>query len=271
MLKTRVIAALIFAPALAALVYGGGLALGIACFIIAMLMMWEYLHMTLGQGEAYLKAVGFALAAVVVASALEWWPAATLSVLWPVTTVVLFLAVLLRPDPIDCSIRRAAFVALGVAYCAGLIPYLARLRALEQGLGFALMALFCTWGADTGAYFSGRLLGRRKLYPKISPSKTVEGVVGGLVASIGVAFLIRALFDMAVSPAHTALIGVIAGTFGVIGDLCESMLKRSVGAKDSSALIPGHGGVLDRFDAVMFVAPALYFYVVLLVQGQAGS
>ena len=133
-----------------------------------------------------------------------------------------------------------------------------------MGLGLSLGAIFCTWAADTGAYFAGRAFGRHKLYPKISPGKTVEGAIGGLASAVGAAFLIRFLFDVPMEAAYTAGMGAVAGVAGVIGDLSESLLKRSVGAKDSSRLIPGHGGVLDRFDGVMFAAPALYAYVVIV-------
>jgi phosphatidate cytidylyltransferase len=152
---------------------------------------------------------------------------------------------------------------LGVGYCCGLIPYLSLLRNLGGGLGLAFGSLFCTWASDTGAYFAGRAFGKHKLYPKISPSKTIEGLIGGLVAAVAVAIAVRHVFSVGISLVDAVAIGSIAAIFGTAGDLCESMLKRSVGAKDSSTLIPGHGGVLDRFDAVMFVAPAIYLYVLL--------
>lgn len=265
MLRTRVIAALIFAPALAGLVYLGGLALEIACMIIAILALWEFLELTLGAGQRYAKAFAFVAGILVAASTLGWPYGIPLGTLWPASTLVLMLSVLARPEPIDASIRRTALISLGVAYCAGLIPYLARLRELPDGFAFAFAALFCTWAADTGAYFAGRFLGRHKLYPKISPSKTVEGLVGGLVAAVAAAVAIKVVFHVPIMLVDAVIIGSIAAVFGVAGDLCESMLKRSVGAKDSSTLIPGHGGVLDRFDAVMFVAPAVYLYVDLFV------
>jgi phosphatidate cytidylyltransferase len=264
-LRTRVLAALIFAPALAGIVYLGGLALEISCFIIAMLALYEFLELTLGKGLWYAKAFAFAGGALVCWSILGWPHAIALSMLWPGSTIVIFLAVLARPEPIDTSIRRASFMAFGIAYGAGLVPFLARLRELPDGFALAFAALFCTWAADTGAYFAGRFLGRHKLYPKISPSKTVEGFVGGLVAAVAAAVAIQVVFHVPITLVDAVAIGSIAAVFGVAGDLCESMLKRSVGAKDSSALIPGHGGVLDRFDAVMFVAPAVYLYVDLFV------
>ena len=219
--------------------------------------------MTLGAGQTYLKAVGVGLGTLVAASVLGWTTAAATVLTAPMAVLVVFSAVLVRPDPIQQSMTRAGSLLVGALYAGGLIPYLALLRELPSGLALALMALFCTWGGDTGAYFAGRFFGRHKLYPKISPAKTLEGAVGGLAASIGVAFLVRALFGGALSGVQLILIGSLAAVLGIAGDLAESMLKRSVGAKDSSNLIPGHGGVLDRFDAVLFVAPGLYVFATL--------
>ncbi|HSI04541.1 MAG: phosphatidate cytidylyltransferase [Myxococcota bacterium] len=265
MLKTRVIVAVIFAPLLALLVWLGGYWLGGLCVAIAMVGLWEYLQLTLGSKEAYAKAFAYALGIAVCIGTLGWRYSVPLGTLWPLSTIVLLLSALLRPEPIDASIRRTAFMVLGVGYCCGLIPYLSLLRDTTGGLGFAFGALFCTWASDTGAYFAGRALGKHKLYPKISPSKTIEGLVGGLLLSVLVAVLVRHFFALPISMVDAVVIGCIAALLGTAGDLCESMLKRSVGAKDSSTLIPGHGGVLDRFDAVMFVAPAIYLYLAVFV------
>jgi phosphatidate cytidylyltransferase len=120
-----------------------------------------------------------------------------------------------------------------------------------------------TFGQDTGAYFAGRFLGRHKLYEKISPKKTIEGAVGGLVTAVGFALAFRAyapgLSDL--TGADVALLGGGGAVLGMVGDLFESLLKRSSGVKDSGALIPGHGGVLDRIDALLFVGPFVHLYL----------
>lgn len=271
MLITRIIAALIFAPALAGLVFLGKPYLAIACLVIVWLMLWEFVTMTLGPGQLYLKVIAFILTTMVAVTVLNLAPAISMDLVLPAGTLLVFSAVLVRPAPLETSIFRVGALGLGVVYCGALMPYLARLRDLNQGLALALMALFCTWAADTMAYFTGRILGRNKLYPAVSPGKTLEGGVGGWVGAVAVAFFIRWVFDLDLSPLHTALVGTVAAVFGIIGDLCESMLKRSVGAKDSSRLIPGHGGVLDRFDAAMFVAPAIYIYITVVVQPTGGG
>lgn len=268
MLKTRVIAALVFAPALLGIVIVGGRALAITCLVLALLMLWEFLQLTLGAGHLLRKGVGYLLTAALVSVTLGWLPQGYGEFLFVGGTLILLLTALVQPEPLSAAMLRVGLVGVGVAYCGGLIPFLARLRAVdgERGLGLALMALFCTWGADTGAYFAGRFAGKHKLYPTISPAKTIEGAVGGVVAAVAVAFFIRWLFSVPLPVVHTVVAGLIIGIFGAAGDLCESTLKRSVGEKDSSRLIPGHGGVLDRFDAVLFACPATYIYIAIALR-----
>jgi phosphatidate cytidylyltransferase len=263
---TRTLAALVLAPALLYLVWLGGTPLAVTCLVLVALALWEYQRMMLGAGEVGFKIAGFGAAGAVACAVLGWLPASVAPALLPGATILVLLVALFTPEPIERSTTRAALVLLGVAYAAGLFPFLYRLREVPSlGLGLSLSALFCAWGADTGAYLTGRAIGKHKLYPVISPNKTVEGFVGGLALAIGVAFFIPHLFHYELAAPHLFAIGAIAGVLGVAGDLCESMMKRSVGAKDSSHLIPGHGGVLDRFDAVIFVAPAVYVYVTLFV------
>ena len=217
--------------------------------------------MVLGAKHRDIQVVAYGAAFAAVATIYGWIPSTAAELIFPSSVLLVFLVSLMNPEPIDSAVARLGAVALGVGYCAGLIPFLAQLRELDQGQALALVALFCTWGADTGAYFAGRALGNRKLYPAISPKKTIEGAIGGLFAAVAVAFFIRWLLDAQFSVFDAAVLGLIASVFGVVGDLCESLLKRSTGVKDSSQLIPGHGGVLDRFDGVMFTAPAMYVYV----------
>jgi phosphatidate cytidylyltransferase len=146
-----------------------------------------------------------------------------------------------------------------------LIGYVVPLRQLGaasswSGAGWVLMACATTWGGDTGAYFAGRAFGRRKLFPRISPAKTWEGFVGGLFASIAAALVVRALALPQLAVGHALVLGVLGGVGGPVGDLVESMLKRAWGVKDSGKLLPGHGGMLDRVDALMVNAPIVLLY-----------
>ncbi len=127
-----------------------------------------------------------------------------------------------------------------------------------EGLGWFLLALFITWLSDTAAYLVGRSVGRTKLIPRVSPNKTVEGAIGGLVAAGITGTLCAILFGIHVHPLTGFLFGIVLGAAGMIGDLSESMIKRRAGVKDSGDLIPGHGGVLDRIDALIFVLVATW-------------
>jgi phosphatidate cytidylyltransferase len=127
-----------------------------------------------------------------------------------------------------------------------------------QGLGWFFLALFITWMSDTAAYLVGKSVGRVKLIPRVSPNKTVEGAIGGLVAAGITGAICVFAFGLDLHPLTGFLLGIVLGAFGMIGDLSESMIKRRAGVKDSGDLIPGHGGVLDRIDALIFVLVATW-------------
>lgn len=133
-----------------------------------------------------------------------------------------------------------------------------------RGLGWFLLALFVTWVSDTGAYMVGKTVGRRKLSPRVSPNKTVEGAVGGVVCSAVIALLCSWLFELGIRPWLAVLLGVVLGAAGTLGDLAESMIKRQHRVKDSGTLIPGHGGVLDRIDALLFVLVTVWMLIPVL-------
>jgi phosphatidate cytidylyltransferase len=156
----------------------------------------------------------------------------------------------------------AALTLLGVGYCAWLLAHAVWLRGLPRGDAFTLLLLGVTWSGETAAYLVGSLVGRRPLAPRISPAKTVEGASAQLVVSLAAAVAAAPLVPL--GPAHAVGVGLLLGLTGLLGDLAESFLKRSAAAKDSGALLPGHGGLLDRLDSLLFSTPALYYYVSVL-------
>ncbi len=170
------------------------------------------------------------------------------------------ISTLLAPGPIDRAAGRLGIGVFGVFYLSLLVSLALLHRDLPEGRVWVAVALGVTFCNDTGAYFVGRAVGRHKLAPAISPGKTVEGGVGGLAAGIGFMLASRATFFPAIGLFDCLAIGSGAGFLGPAGDLVESLLKRSVGAKDSGRLIPGHGGILDRIDAVLFVGAFVYAY-----------
>ena len=135
------------------------------------------------------------------------------------------------------------------------------LFGMNRSIASSIAALVITWANDTLAYFAGRFLGRHKLYPEVSPNKTWEGFFGGMVGSVVGMFIARAFFFPVFTVADCLVLGIVGGILGPIGDLCESMLKRAYGVKDSGRIIPGHGGILDRIDALLFNAPLVFGYV----------
>lgn len=152
-----------------------------------------------------------------------------------------------------------ALTLLGVCYCAWLLGHAVWLRALPDGRALVLFGVGITWCGESAAYFVGRRFGRRRLAPALSPGKTVEGAVAQVVVSVLVAWWAAPLLPL--SGASAAAVGLLLGIVGQIGDLGESFLKRSAGVKDAGHVIPGHGGLLDRLDSLLFNLPALYYWL----------
>ena len=149
----------------------------------------------------------------------------------------------------------------GIVYVPLLLSTFVLLRGLEDGLSWMFLVFLITWSADTGAYFAGRFLGKNKLFPRVSPKKTIEGVVGGVVLSVAVSIWFMGKWLGDVSIIHAIVLGIGLALFSVIGDLVESMIKRATGVKDSGNIMPGHGGIVDRLDSLLFTFPLTYCYV----------
>lgn len=162
------------------------------------------------------------------------------------------------------SLDLVARVVLGWSWLGLLLPWLVMVRRLEHGLGMLFVLLGAIWLCDSGAYFVGRSIGRHHMSPTWSPKKTWEGTAGGLlVATVGVVVIGR-LAGVGLADWKLAVIGFSVGVAGVVGDLAESLVKRAAGVKDSGRIMPGHGGILDRVDSLLFGAPVLFFAVRVL-------
>ncbi|GAF86347.1 unnamed protein product, partial [marine sediment metagenome] len=142
------------------------------------------------------------------------------------------------------------------------------LRGLDDGRNWVFFALFVTFASDTTAFFIGRALGRHKLAPGISPGKTWEGAIGGILGAIVVSlfFTLNTPLILPLSWGQVILLGLLVSIFGQLGDLAESLFKRYTGVKDSGSVLPGHGGFLDRMDSVVFASAVVYYYVVWVIQ-----
>ncbi len=173
---------------------------------------------------------------------------------------------LAAPDPVDKAAQRVGMLFGGPIYIGGTLGTMGLLHQYEHGGAWLLLTMFFAFLSDTGAYFAGRTFGKHKLYPKLSPKKTVEGAIGGLVgAMIGALALQQTLLNEVLPLTHAIVLSLVAAALGQAGDLLESLLKRSTGVKDSGNIMPGHGGLLDRSDALMFTGATTWLYVTWLL------
>ncbi|WP_287906547.1 phosphatidate cytidylyltransferase [Chloroflexus sp.] len=178
------------------------------------------------------------------------------------------------------SLLSWALTFAGAYYVGGLLSSYLLLRQLDMplqngwlafagippGAAWVFFTLAITWLQDTGAFFVGRKLGRTKMAPILSPKKSWEGFFGGMAAAIATALFCVPLLGLPITLWQAAILGVVAGIFGPLGDLAESLIKRQVGVKDSGFIIPGHGGILDRIDSILFTGPVVYYFIVLFTR-----
>lgn len=179
------------------------------------------------------------------------------------TVVVLFLLMigLWSSGDLSRALPEGAMGLLGVMYVGWLLAHLVLLRGFPGGENIILFLFMVNWAGDSGAYYAGKSLGRKKLAPRVSPNKTVEGAVGGVAVSLGAAWLGKVWLLPFLSFKEAMILGLMIGILGILGDLTESLFKRSAGVKDSGGLVPAHGGVLDKLDGLIFTAPVLYYYL----------
>ena len=173
---------------------------------------------------------------------------------------------LARPLPIETSLSRLGMDACGLLYLGVTFPFILMLRDYPNGGWVVLLVMGITFASDTGAYFAGRFLGKHKLYPAVSPKKTIEGAIGGIAAAVGCTYLMATNVDSLkfLTTTDCMVLGIVGASFAVVGDLVESLMKRAFGVKDSGQLIPGHGGMLDRIDGLIFCGPFVWFYIKML-------
>jgi len=261
----RVVSAGLLFPFVVWATWAGGLPFALLCAGAAGLGAFELLAMVgpVGLAEAYGIAVSsiFPLGPWLSGGGFPSWAPVAL----PFAGIGLLTIHLFRTELAEAP-RRASAVALAWVYVAPALASVVSLRLLF-GWGWVLLAFVLAWANDISAYFAGRFLGRHKMFPRVSPKKTWEGFAGGMAGSVAGALATRALDlagDLRISPGDAVALGLVAAVLGPVGDLAESMLKRAAGVKDSGKLLPGHGGLLDRIDALMFVAPWAWLYAAYL-------
>jgi len=180
------------------------------------------------------------------------------------TLAVLFMA---TSQDLSSTVSEMGIALFGILFIGFLLGYVSLIRNMTNGRAWALFLVTTVWAGDICALFTGSFLGRHKLYPKISPKKTFEGLGGAIAGSILVALAFSWLFIPELKKGPCVLLAIGLGIFGQLGDFTESMLKRSAHVKDSGSLIPGHGGMLDRLDSFLFSAPFLHYSLLYFLKG----
>lgn len=182
-----------------------------------------------------------------------------------VVTISNFIFHLFGRGELQAIMARIGKTSFGLLYVGFLLSHLVLLRNLTSGLAWSFFLLSVIFMGDTGAYYVGKAFGRHGLYRKVSPGKTVEGAIAGFAGSLVGGLVFWSFFIRPFSFIHCAILALGMGALGQAGDLCESLIKRSAGVKDSGSILPGHGGILDRIDGLFFAAPFLYHYVALVL------
>lgn len=186
---------------------------------------------------------------------------ATIPILITLTVVLSSIWFLFLPRR-EAALSNWAWTITGVFYTGWLLSYWVELKNLPDGSYWVLLALFATFATDTSAFFVGKTWGKHLLAPKTSPGKTWEGAIGGGLGAIATSLILSLIFPLHINLWQVLLLGFFISLFAQLGDLVESLLKRNAGVKDSGKLIPGHGGVLDRIDSIIFSGVVVYYYVV---------
>jgi phosphatidate cytidylyltransferase len=259
----RILTALVLAPLILLLVTWEN-HLGLWLFVLAFnaIAYWEMLGMVPGGSDAVDKVVVLGLG-LGFSAGLYWAPDHAL-VLAASAVVVLMSYAVFRFRDMETVGPRVAYWLTTIFYCGVLFTCLALLKRLNLEGDWVLLAMTTSWFADTGAYFTGRAIGGPKIYPAVSPKKTISGATGGLLASLGAGVLAKLWYMPQLGWVDVALLCVPGGVLGQVGDFAESLLKRSFGVKDSGAILPGHGGVLDRVDALMYVSAYFVVYATVV-------
>jgi phosphatidate cytidylyltransferase len=225
------------------------------------LASWEFYRMAGGLKVQPITYFGIACVLLLIISPHCPYPQ-TLPFLITLVIVVSLIWLLFRHHR-DQAFTNWVWTMAGILYIGWMLSYWIQLRSLEGGRELVFLAMFTTFASDTSSFFIGRTWGKHALAPAISSGKTWEGAIGGLLASIVASFIISTIFTLPFSYWQIALVGFIISVFAQLGDLVESLLKRNTGVKDAGKLIPGHGGILDRLDSLIFTGVIVYYFIEL--------
>lgn len=275
MFRTRLLSGIVLmAIAIASLVYGGYVLFGLIA-VISVIGLYE-LYRAVGM-EKSLPAVAGYLSSIVLdvlllnraslltdttENAIRYAKYHEYIILWLVLTLIVLMAMYVIAYP-KYHASQITMLVFGLIYVTVMLSFVFRLRYVENGILYVWLIFIGAWGSDTCAYCVGKLLGRHKMPSELSPNKTIEGCAGGVIGAALIGFLFAlAFFRDADYWWQFAIIGGVSSVISQIGDLAASAIKRNHGIKDYGKLIPGHGGILDRFDSIIFIAPIVYYFVI---------
>jgi phosphatidate cytidylyltransferase len=278
-MRTRVISAAAGIVLLAGVVYLGKEAIGIAIFVLALIAIYEFDKVLEKGGFKPVYVLGYlsclpllylAVADLLPESLTKLSPAS--STLADNSVLAASLGIFLLLTALFCfiifsngkyTITDIAFTLFGIIYVVFLFSFVTLTRNMEKGHLYIWLIFIGAWATDTFAYFTGVSIGKTKILPKISPKKSLEGCIGGVIGCIIIMMLFGQVFypELGIQIIHFAVLGLICAIISQIGDWSASAIKRAVGVKDYGNIMPGHGGVLDRLDSILFTAPVVYFYI----------
>jgi phosphatidate cytidylyltransferase len=261
--KTRIITAVVAAALFLPIVFYGGLPVVLLTYVLASVGLYELLKMRKLAFASISGLLSFVLLWVILLP--SQYEDLLAGIHYTKTEICVAIVLLLLTYTVITKNRftfdDAAFSVLAVVYVG--IGFYFFMETRHAGLVYIFYSLFMIWATDSGAYFIGKSLGKTKLWPEISPNKTVEGSIGGIVCAMIIAALFVLLTDIDASLWSLLGITIVLSAFGQLGDLVESALKRHFNVKDSGKILPGHGGILDRFDSLLFVWPLLHFFHII--------
>jgi len=231
--------------------------------LLALVGLDEFYRMALPsrRGEGRVAAVAGALSIFTIFSGNPVFSLMALTAL----VLSFCLVALFRLKDIRQAAGDAALVLMGFLYVPLLLAHLVMIRMLPHGVSWLFLIMVIVMAGDSAAYYVGSTFGKNRLYPAVSPKKSIEGSLGGLAGSLIGAFLARYTFFPELGVADCVATALLLGVLGQLGDLFESLIKRSCGVKDSGSIVPGHGGILDRLDSILFAAPAAFYYAYFLL------
>lgn len=261
---TRIISALLGIPLLVFVLLRGGTLITVALTVVTLVALGEFYSVFKNVGIRPFYAVGMVSSTVITITSGVYEGRASVYIISILAACVIacFIAMILQNKS---RLNDLGITLLGLVYISVLMSMLLTLYFIDKGRTFIWLVFIVAWVGDTFAYFIGISIGKRRLCPGISPKKSVEGSIGGLAGSILGALVFGymglSFFDMDYELTGLAVVGLVGGIMAQLGDLTASIIKRHAGVKDYGNIMPGHGGILDRFDSVLFVIPVIYYYI----------